>query len=200
MLKAAVPVIVALATACAGSGSSVTGELTDPRAAEYRIGPGDQLQIYVWNHPDVSVTVPVRPDGRITTPLVEDMRATGKTPTELARDMEDVLSEFIRSPTVNVIVSETGGNNFNAQIRVVGEAENPSSIPFRTGMTVLDVVIEVGGLAEFAAGNRARLVRRSGSETREIEVRLDDIINRADLRTNVQVAPGDILVIPPSRF
>jgi polysaccharide export outer membrane protein len=153
----------------------------------------------VWRHADLSTTVPVRPDGRISTPLVEDMEAAGKTPTELARDIEAVLQEYIRSPTVNIIVQEFVGT-FGEQIRVVGQAANPQALPYREGMTLLDVMIAVGGLSEFAAGNRAKLIRRVGGEQTEIRVRLDDLLNNGDIRQNVSMRPGDVVIVPEARF
>ncbi|MEM1145466.1 MAG: XrtA/PEP-CTERM system exopolysaccharide export protein, partial [Pseudomonadota bacterium] len=145
--------------------------------SNYRIGPGDQLQIFVWRNPEISTTVPVRPDGRISTPLVEDMLAVGKTPTELARAMEEVLAVYIKEPQVNVIVNEFEGVP-TEQIRVVGQAANPQTIAYREGMTVLDVVIAAGGLGEFAAGNRSKLVRKVDDRTIEYKVRLNDLINK----------------------
>lgn len=169
-------------------------------AAEYRIGSGDQLNVFVFNQPDLSVTVPVRPDGLISTPLIENMQAAGKTPSELARDMEKTLAEYIRSPTVNIIVTNFVGT-YGDQIRVVGQAANPQALAYRSGMTVLDVMIAVGGLGEFAAGNRARLVRRlPNGETQEMRVRLDDLLNDGDINANIVVQPGDVIIIPESRF
>lgn len=171
-----------------------------PDSTEYLIGPGDELRIFVWNNPDVSVVVPVRPDGMITTPLVEDMRAVGKTTTQLARDIEGVLSEYIRDPTVNVIALNTVGGLYSDQIRVVGQAANPRAIPYRNGITLLDVMIEVGGLTPAAAGNRARIIRRAGGQEREIRVRIGDLLGRGDIDANVPIAPGDVIIIPESRF
>lgn len=165
----------------------------------YRIGPGDVLDIFVWRNPEISTTVPVRPDGKISTPLVEDMVAVGKTPSELARDMEEVLAIYIKSPSVNVIVTQFQGT-FDEQIRVVGQAANPQTIPYREGMTVLDVMIAVGGLGEFAAGNRAKLVRKVDGDTREYRVRLDDLLNKGRIEENVVIQPGDVLIIPESFF
>src|SRR5690606_17216552 len=136
---------------------------------DYQIGPGDQLNIFVWRQDELSASVPVRPDGKISTPLVEDMVAVGKTPTELARDIEEVLSEYIRSPEVTVIVQGFVGT-FGAQIRVLGEVVNPGSIAYRERMTLLDVLLEVGGLTQFAAGNRAKLVRSTEEGTEEQRV------------------------------
>lgn len=165
---------------------------------QYLIGPGDTLQIFVWRNPELSTTVPVRPDGKISTPLVENMIAVGKTPSQLARDMEAVLGEYVRSPKVNVIV--TVPVSAFSQVKVVGQVKLPQALPYREGMTVLDVVLAVGGLAEFAAGNRAKIVRSEGGKTREIRVRLGDLLNKGDIAQNVLVRPGDVLVVPQSVF
>lgn len=190
-----------LVSACASSPSApVVPEAAAPKTdAEYRIGPGDTLEVFVWRHPDLTVSVPVRPDGNVTTPLVEDMQAAGKTPTQLARDMETVLGEYIRSPQVNIIVTQAGGT-FQEQVRVVGQATNPQALSYREGMTLLDVMIAVGGLAEFAAGNRAKIIRRTADQEFEIAVRLDDLINRGEISQNVEMQPGDVLIIPEARF
>ncbi|PZN32864.1 MAG: hypothetical protein DIU71_06490 [Proteobacteria bacterium] len=167
-------------------------------SAHYLIGPGDTLQIFVWRNPELSTTVPVRPDGRISTPLVEDMVAVGKTPSQLARDIEGVLAEYIRSPQVNVIVS----NPVSAfsQIKVIGQVVNPQSLPYREGMRVLDAVLASGGLGPYAAGNRAKIVRmRDGKET-ELRVKLNELINRGNMRYNLELEPGDVLVVPESLF
>lgn len=200
-LAGAGAVLALLAIAGCGSAPSkaVPADNGDEAKAEYRVGPGDELSIYVWNRPELSVDVPVRPDGFISTPLVEDMKAAGKTPTELARDIEKELAEYVRSPTVNVIVREFVGT-FSDQIRVVGAATNPQALPYRQGMTLLDVMISVGGLREFAAGNRAKIVRRAGGQQTEIPVRLDDLMNDGDMEQNVPMVPGDVLIIPESRF
>jgi polysaccharide export outer membrane protein len=168
-------------------------------ATNYTIGPGDTLKVFVWRHDDLSATVPVRPDGRISTPLVEDMPAAGKTPTQLARDIEGVLKEYIRTPTVNVIVEQFVGT-FGEQIRVVGQAANPQALPYRDGMTLLDVMIAVGGLGEFAAGNRAKIIRKVNGQQTEIRVKVDDLLNDGDVSQNVPVRPGDVVIIPEARF
>lgn len=168
-------------------------------SANYIIGPGDTLKVFVWSHEDLSVVVPVRPDGRISTPLVEDMQASGKTSTQLARDIEVVLQQYVRTPTVSVIVEQFVGA-FSESVRVVGQAAKPQSLPYRDGMTLLDAMIAVGGLAEFAAGNRAKVIRRSGDKQTEIKVRLDDLLNDGDVRQNMPLQPGDIVIIPESRF
>lgn len=165
---------------------------------DYRIGPLDTVQIFVWRSPELSVTVPVRPDGRISTPLIEDLEAAGKTPTQLARDIEQRLRVFVQDPVVTVIVSNFGGP-FDQQIRVVGEAVEPRAIPYRANMTVLDAMIAVGGLTPFAAGNRAVLVRGAGGgQQATFTVRLDDLLKDGDFSANVPMLPGDVLIIPQS--
>ncbi|MBO9712514.1 XrtA/PEP-CTERM system exopolysaccharide export protein [Sphingomonas sp.] len=168
---------------------------------EYVIGPLDQLQVFVWRNPELSAEVQVRPDGRITTPLIADMPAAGKTPAMLADDLKYALGEYIKEPIVSVIVKSFAGTT-GQQIRVVGATEKPASIPYRANMTVLDAMIAVGGLNEFAAGNRARLVRvdpRTGQQ-REYRLRLSDLLKNGDTRANVQLAPGDVIIIPESMF
>jgi polysaccharide export outer membrane protein len=200
-LAGAAVMMLAVLSACGTTGSApVLPESAMPSAeTDYIIAPGAVLSIFVWQHPDLSTEVPVRPDGKISTPLVEDMMAAGKTPTALARDMEAVLAKYIRQPTVNVIV-QTAAPSFQQQVRVVGQAANPQALPYSDGMTLLDVMIQVGGLGEFAAGNRAKLVRRTTDGTVEINVRLDDLLNAGDMRQNVQIQPGDVVIIPEARF
>lgn len=172
-----------------------------PRAGdgnEYIIGPGDSLQVYVWRNPELTTTVPVRPDGKISTPLVEDMVAVGKTPSQLARDIEAVLAEYIRQPQVNIIVS-TAVSTFS-QVKVIGQVANPQAIPYREGMTVMDAVLAVGGLGPYAAGNRSKLVRAEGGSSREFRVKLSDLLNKGDLSQNLALKPGDVIVVPESRF
>ncbi len=183
---------------------------TSPETYEYLIGPGDQVQIFVWRNPEVSQTVTVRPDGKITTPLVEDLQASGKTPNQLARDLEKALETYIRQPIVTVIVAG-GIGPYSEQIRVVGQLAGSSgsqqdgqvasarAIAYRRQMTLLDVLIEIGGLNEFAAGNRTRLVRMVDGEQKEYVVRLRDLLN-GDISANVDMLPGDILIIPESWF
>lgn len=165
----------------------------------YLIGPGDNLEIVVWGNPEVSRGVVVPPDGVITTPLVEDLPATGKTGTELAREVEDALSRYIREPVVTVIVSGFVGP-FERQIRVVGEAAEPQALQYREDITVMDVMIEVGGLTEFAAGNRATILRHENGERRQYSVRLEDLLKEGDISANVPMLPGDVLIIPESLF
>jgi polysaccharide export outer membrane protein len=164
---------------------------------DYLIGPGDQLQIFVWDHADLTLSLQVRPDGKISTPLVQDVQAAGKSPTTLARDVEKALAEYIRSPVVTVIVQSFVGTT-DQQVKVVGQAVQPKAIRYRQNMTLLDVIIEVGGLAEFAAGNRARIVRNVDGESKEIRVRLDDLLNKGKIENNVPMLPGDVLIIPQS--
>jgi len=167
--------------------------------SEYQIGPGDTLKVYVWRNPDISVTVPVRPDGYISTPLVEDIKAINKTPSQLARDIEKRLSKYIRDPVVTVIVTNFVGT-YNKQVRVIGEAAKPQALPYRENMTLLDVMIAVGGLTDFAAGNSAKLIRKTNGKTIEIPVRLKDLLQDGDISANKRVLPGDILLIPQSIF
>lgn len=196
-------ILVAMAlgvTACT-SGSNATLSETVPPAVttDYVIAPGAVLNVFVWQHPDLSTSVPVRPDGKISTPLVEDMAAAGKTPTQLARDMEEVLATYIRQPTVNIIM-ETASPSFQQQVRVVGQAANPQALAFSNGMTLLDVMIQVGGLGEFAAGNRAKLMRRTAEGQVEVPLRLNALLNGGDMRQNIPIQPGDVIIIPEARF
>ncbi len=165
----------------------------------YLIGPGDSLNIFVWRNPDLSTSVPVRPDGRITIPLVEDLQASGKTPTQLARDIEKALAKYVKDPLVTVMVTGFVGP-YSQQIRVVGEATRPQALPYRDRMTLLDVMIAVGGLTEFAAGNRARLIRIVDGEQQVMELRLDDLLKDGDISANIPMLPGDTLIIPESWF
>lgn len=166
---------------------------------DYTIGPGDRLNIFVWRNPDISTTVPVRPDGRISSPLVDDITASGKTPSELANDIEDVLSKYVKDPLVTVTVLEFVGG-FDQQVRVIGEATTPQALQYRRNMTILDVMIAVGGLTEFAAGNKAKIIRYSDEQKIQINVRLDDLLRGGDINANKNVRPGDIIVIPESFF
>lgn len=171
-----------------------------PSDYNYIIGPGDSLNIFVWRNPELTTTVPVRPDGKFSTNLVEDLDAAGKTPTELSREIEKALAEFIRDPYVTVTVGGFVGEYYE-QVRVLGEAAAPQSIPYRKNMTVLDVMIAVGGLTEFAAGNRASLVRGSGrGEQQEFRIRLEDLVKDGDITANVAMQPGDVLIIPEAWF
>lgn len=167
-------------------------------APDYVIGPGDTLQVFVWRNPDLTVTVPVRPDGKISTPLVEDMVAVGKTPTLLARDVEKALSVYVKSPQVNVIVTQPA--SAFSQVKIIGQVLHPQAVPYRSGMTVLDAVLAVGGLTQFAAGNRAHLVRNVNGKSIETKVKLGSLVNDGDMSQNLTLEPGDVLVVPETRF
>lgn len=189
---------VLFAAGCATNYPLAPAKATTANQKDYVIGPGDSLNIQVWRNPEVSATVPVRPDGKVSTPLVEDIPATGKTPTELARDIETRLAKYIQQPVVTVVVSTFVGPA-SEQIRVVGQAAKPQAIPYRAGMTLVDVMIAVGGVTEFAAGNRATLLRtREGNKS--YSVRLDDLLKGGNISANAEVLPGDIIIIPESWF
>ena len=199
-LRCLVAVTAIMVAACSSQTKVMEVQSPDPAPpTEYRIGPGDTLQVFVWNQPDLTVTVPVRPDGMISTPLIEGVPAAGKTAPQLARDLEVALGEFVRNPKVSVMVTTFVGA-YGDQIRVVGQAGKPQSLPYRANMTVLDVMIAVGGLAEFAAGNRAVIVRQEGDKQLRIPVRLQDLMNDGDIGANVSMRPGDVLIIPETRF
>lgn len=172
------------------------------RSADYAyvIGAGDRLDIFVWRNPEVSVTdVPVRPDGHISSPLVQEMAAAGKTPDQLAADIARVLGRYIKDPLVTVTVREFVGD-YREQVKVIGAAATPQTLPYRQDMTLLDVMIAVGGLTDYASGNRAVVVRRSNGGQRQIKARLDDLLRDGDIGANMQMYPGDILIIPESWF
>lgn len=177
-----------------------TPATTEAKAPEsnYIIGPGDVLEVFVWRNQELSVTVPVRPDGKISTPLVEDMVAVGKTPPQLARDMEKVLSLYVREPKVNIIVT-TAASAFSL-VKVVGQVQKPSALPYREGMRVLDAILAVGGLTQFASGNRARIVRMENGKETIIHVKVADLVNNGDVQQNALLKPGDVLVVPQSIF
>jgi polysaccharide export outer membrane protein len=166
--------------------------------SNYIIGPGDTLEVFVWRNPELTKTVPVRPDGKISTPLVEDMVAVGKTPLQLGRDMEKVLSEYVREPKVNIIVT-TPASAFSL-VKVVGQVQHPSALPYREGMRVLDAILAVGGLTQFASGNRARIVRVENGKETIIPVKVADLVNSGDVKQNALLKPGDVLVVPQSIF
>lgn len=180
----------------------VTPQTADEAVAagpDYLIGPLDQLEVFVWRAPELSTKVTVRPDGRISTPLVEDMVAAGKTPSQLADDLEKSLLQYVKSPEVTVIVSDFS-STFDQQVRVLGEAQRPIALPYQSGMTVLDVMVAVGGLTEFAAGNRAVLIRGKGEDRKSYRLKLDDLLRKGNIAANVPVLPGDVILIPESMF
>lgn len=170
----------------------------DPRP-DYFIGPLDTLSIFVWRNPDLSQTVPVRPDGRISLPLIEDLPAAGKTPTQLARDIEAKLKRYVQDPIATVIVTSFNGP-YARQVRVVGEAAHPQAIPYRDNMTLLDVMIAVGGLTQYASGNRGTIVRTVEGKETPFRVRIADLVKDGDVTANVQMQPGDVLIIPQAWF
>ena len=166
---------------------------------DYLIGPGDIISINVWRNPEVSASVPVRPDGKITAPLVEDLPAMGKSATQLARDIEIALSRLIQQPVVTVVVTGFTGT-YDQQVRVIGQAAKPQALPYRVDMSLLDVVIAVGGVTEFAAGNRASILRKIDGKTERLPARLSDLIKDGDISANLPMRPGDVLIIPESFF
>lgn len=193
-------------TSCAGSSRPELPSATfvagqEQPGEEYIIGPLDQLSIFVWRNPELSTKVQVRPDGRITTPLISDMPAVGKTPRMLADDMKIALGEYIKDPIVSVIVENFSGT-FSQQVRIIGATAKPASIPYRANMTLLDAMIAVGGLSEFAAGNRAKLVRYDRNTGKQVEynVKLSTLLKDGDSRANVRLEPGDVIIIPESMF
>ena len=192
--------ILSAALVLAGCATTYPPAPAKAASAEYNyvIGPGDTVNIVVWRNPELSMSVPVRPDGKITTPLVEDLPAIGKDAATLARDIEKALGKFIRDPVVTVVVTSFVGP-YSEQIRVVGEAAKPQTLPYRQKMTLLDVMIAVGGMTDFADGNRASILR-TAEGNKQYSVRLKDLIKGGDVSANVEVKPGDVLVIPQSWF
>jgi polysaccharide export outer membrane protein len=199
---------VLLLSGCMGGGARDAALPAAPYVAsqeqpgeQYVIGPLDQLQIFVWRNPELSSKVQVRPDGRITTPLINDMPAVGKTPAMLADDLKIALGEYIKDPIVSVIVENFSGT-FSQQIRVVGATEKPASIPYRANMTLLDAMIAVGGLSQYAAGNKAKLIRydRASGKQTEYALRLGKLLKDGDSSANVALQPGDVIIIPTSMF
>lgn len=169
-------------------------------ANDYHIGVDDIVQINVWRNPELSVTVPVRPDGKISIPLVGDIKAGGNTPMQVAAIIEKKLAKFVRSPNVAVILTELRSHEFLSRVRVTGAVRNPVSMPFRQGMTVLDAVLGAGGVNEFAAANRAKLYRKTGDRTEVFKIKLDRLLNKGDLRTNIVLQRGDVITVPQRLF
>lgn len=194
-----VPIAVAvLAAGCASADRPPAPAEAASADYSYVIGPGDTVNIVVWRNPELSMSVPVRPDGKITTPLVEDLPALGKDASTLARDIEKALAKYIREPVVTVIVTNFVGP-YSEQIRVVGEAAKPQILAYKQKMTVLDVMIAVGGLTDFADGNGATILRTSEGN-KQYSVRLKDLVKRGDVTANAEMKPGDVLIIPQSWF
>ena len=188
-----------LLAACAGSAIKSSGAPPAETAAavpEYHIGVDDLVQVSVWNNPELGITVPVRPDGMISVPLLGDVVAGGRTPAEVAKDIQDKLATYVRDPQVAVILSQLRSHEYLSRVRVTGAVRQPVSIPYRQGMTVLDAVLAAGGLTDFAAPDRSDLYRKTGEVTHRYPVRLDRILNNGDLSTNFNVAPGDVITVP----
>lgn len=204
LVRATLAGLAALAVAaCSSSGPQLPSANFVPEAEgpgpNYIVGPLDNITIFVWRNPELSTQVTVRPDGRFSVPLIDDMVATGRTPTELARAIEERLGQYIQSPIVTVIVNGFVGP-FAQQVRVVGEAAQPQAIPYRANMTLLDVMIAVGGLTDFAAGNRATLIRSGEGGQREYSLRISDLLKDGDPKANVSIMPGDVIIVPESFF
>jgi polysaccharide biosynthesis/export protein len=191
----------AAATPAAAAPAAVPAPGTAPAAGvspDYRIGPGDNLHVFVFENEQLSVTVPVRPDGKVSTPLVEDMVAVGKTPSQLARDIENALSVYVKSPKVNVVVL-TALSVFS-EVKVIGQVKEPQTLPYHDGMRVLDALLATKGLTQFAAGNRARIMRTENGKQQEIKIKLESLVNKGDLTQNLLLQPGDVLVVPETYF
>ena len=197
---AALLAVAVVFTGCAFNAAKYPAAPVAAATADYNyiVGPGDTLNITVWRNPELSMSVPVRPDGKVVTPLVDELVAQGKTSTEIARDVERALGKFVRDPIVTVIVTGFVGP-YSEQIRVVGEAAKPQALPYKQKMTLLDVMIAVGGLTDFADGNSASILRASDGE-KQYTVRIKDLIKRGDMSANVEMKPGDILIIPQGWF
>jgi len=198
LAAAAAIMLVGICGLAAGPAAAQPAAAQQPTSA-YLIGPGDNLQISVWHNPELSTSVPVRPDGRISTPLVTDVVAAGRTPEELGHDIEARLKKYVSDPLVTVIVSSFVGP-FSQQVRIVGEATTPKSLPYLAHMSVLDAMIAVGGLTPYASGNRAKLVRKINGKDVETTLRLSDLLKSGDLSANTELQPGDIIIIPQSFF
>ena len=192
-----IAIAIALLAGCGGSRPAAPAQASGFEY-NYVIGPLDTLNISVWRNPELSVVVPVRPDGKVSVPLVEDLPALGKNPTQLARDIEKAMARFIRDPVVTVLVTQFNGP-YSEQIRVVGEAARPQTLPYRQRMTLLDVMIAVGGLTDFADGNNASVLR-TAEGNQQYRVRLRDLVRRGDVSANIEMRPGDVLIIPQSWF
>ena len=192
--------LLGLTAACTGFSSGLPPAPVGAAAPDYSyvIGPGDTLNIIVWRNPELSLSVPVRPDGKVSTPLVDELQAQGKTSTQIAREVEKALSQLVRDPVVTVVVTSFIGP-YSEQIRVVGEAGRPQALPYKQKMTLLDVMIAVGGLTDFADGNAASITRVSDGDKR-YAVRLRDLLKKGDISANVEMRPGDILIIPQGWF
>lgn len=199
MIWAAMALVLLGLAGCAATHPPAPEAVTQASDFYYIIGPGDNLDIQVWRNPEVSKSLPVRPDGRISTPLVEDLPAANKTPSQLARDIEKALAKFIQDPIVTVIVTGFSGP-YSHQVRVIGQAAKPQALQYREKMTLMDVMIAVGGITDFAAGNKASIVRMVDGKQQQFGVRLESLIRDGDISANVGILPGDVLIIPESFF
>lgn len=198
-------VLVLSLMSCAGvvdesAGPGATGPDIGSKSGTYKIGVDDGLQVTVWRNPDLSTTVPVRPDGKISVPLVGDVQAGGLTPEEVAANIKQKLAYYIRDPNVTVIVTSLRSHEFLSRVRVTGAVRTPKSMPERAGMTVLDAVLEAGGVNDFAAPNRTKLYRKGKTRTEVLDVELGDILNKGKLDTNFELKPGDIITVPERLF
>jgi polysaccharide export outer membrane protein len=188
---------------CAATSGSLQAPKIDPEAqavSAYHIGVDDEVKVSVWQNPGLEVSVPVRPDGKISVPLVGDVDAGGRTPEEVAGEIQEKLKTYVRDPQVTVIVTQLRSHEYLSRVRVTGAVRQPVSVPYRQGMTVLDAVLAAGGTSEFAAGDRTELYRKEGEGTRDYAVRLDRILKDGDLATNYPVQPGDVITVPERTF
>ncbi len=203
MFRQVIALLLAVAVAACASGGGLAEAPPAPNQAsveDYAIGVDDIVQVTVWRNPELGINVPVRPDGKISVPLIGDVMAGGRTPSQVAADIQEKLSTYVRDPQVAVILTDLRSHEYLSRVRVTGAVRTPISIPYRQGMTILDAVLAAGGVTEFAAPDRSSLYRKSGSETTSYAVRLDKIINRGDLSTNFTVAPGDVITVPERAF
>lgn len=199
---ALVVIAVSFLTACAGMSSDAKTKLdaAPAKAAPYKIGVDDRVQVSVWRNPDLSVTVPVRPDGKISVPLIGDVQAAGLTPNEVAENVKNKLAYYIRDPNVSIILTDLQSHEFQNRVRVTGAVRQPQSIPYRPGMTVLDAVLQAGGVNDFAAPNRTKIHRKVANRTEVISIQLGSILNKGGLDSNIDVKPGDIISVPERLF
>ncbi|MCA0394254.1 MAG: polysaccharide biosynthesis/export family protein [Proteobacteria bacterium] len=200
LLLAALAVAFLAACATGGGGSTTPPAPAQAAVDDYAIGVDDVVQVSVWRNPELGITVPVRPDGRISVPLIGDVMAGGRTPAQVSADIQEKLAAYVRDPQVAVILTDLRSHEYLSRVRVTGAVRQPISIPYRQGMTVLDAVLAAGGVNEFAAPDRSSLYRKSEGQTTSYAVRLDKIINRGDLSTNFTVAPGDVITVPERAF
>lgn len=187
-----------LLAGCVSSGNLTSGAppTAAPAVDEYQIGVDDLVQVSVWRNPELGITAPVRPDGKITVPLVGDVMAGGRTPDAVAKELQGKLAAYVIEPQVTVIITELRSHEYLSRVRVTGAVRTPVSIPYRQGMTVLDAVLAAGGVTEFAAADRSSLHRKNGDSAQAYGVQLDNILNAGDLSTNYKVAPGDVITVP----